>query len=47
MKNCTVRELKPNTPSGRARGIRQITEYVYKLEKKTGKRWTGVLDVYD
>jgi uncharacterized protein RhaS with RHS repeats len=41
-----VRELKPDTPSGRARGARQLAEYVRALERATGQKWTGYLDTY-
>ncbi len=44
---CIVRELKPNTPTGRAKGIRQLLRYIGELELKTGKHWTGYLDSYD
>ncbi len=45
-----IRELKPNTPSGRARGLRQITRYLGELERHYGDppgTWTGYLDFYD
>lgn len=44
-----VRELKPDTPFGRARGQKQLIKYVHKLEKKFDDpigSWTGVLDFY-
>jgi hypothetical protein len=45
-----IRELKPNTPSGRARGARQLARYLGELElkyKDPPGSWTGYLDVYD
>jgi hypothetical protein len=42
-----IGELKPNSPAKRAEGVRQVTRYLYALEKKYGGRWTGYVDVYD
>ena len=41
-----VRELKPDTPSGRASGIRQVERYRQELEEITGEIWQGVVDLY-
>ena len=41
-----VRELKPDTPSGIAKGNSQLAEYVAQLEEQTGDTWTGFLDTY-
>ena len=41
-----VRELKPDTPSGIAKGNSQLAEYVTQLEEQTGDTWTGFLDTY-
>jgi hypothetical protein len=45
-KECLVREYKPNTPSGRYRGRRQLFDYIDRLEKKFGKTWYGYIDYY-
>jgi hypothetical protein len=37
-----IRELKPDTPSGRAKGARQLARYL----KELGPEWTGYLDFY-
>jgi len=50
IKGKTVRELKPNTPSGRSRGVKQLVRYLHALEKHFGDppgSWTGYLDFYD
>ena len=41
-----IRELKPDTPSGRARGAKQLKRYLDILERETGEKWTGYLDTY-
>lgn len=42
----TVRELKPNTASGRAAGAKKIEIYRKELEQTTGQSWEGELDTY-
>ncbi|CAM4076795.1 RHS repeat-associated core domain-containing protein [Flavobacterium branchiophilum] len=44
--NNIVRELKPDTKSGIAKGKKQLAEYVKQLESETNETWTGVLDTY-
>ncbi|WP_420820457.1 hypothetical protein [Schaalia canis] len=41
-----VRELKPDTPSGRSQGKRQLAMYVAELRRTTGEEWTPQLDLY-
>lgn len=41
-----VRELKPDTPSGLARGYKQLLRYKEALERETGQMWTTYLDTY-
>ena len=44
--NRIVRELKPDTPTGIQRGLKQLQGYVDILQKVTGDIWTGFLDLY-
>ena len=49
-KNCLVRELKPDTKSGRCKGNKQLNNYVRILNSEgpdscKGK-WKGILDLY-
>ena len=49
-KNCIVRELKPDTKSGRCKGNKQLNNYVRVLNSEgpdscKGK-WKGILDLY-
>ncbi|GAB2843476.1 hypothetical protein GCM10027024_18160 [Microbacterium insulae] len=44
--NRIVRELKPDTASGIARGYRQLRGYLRALDPDGDQGWTGVLDVY-
>ncbi|WP_255989554.1 RHS repeat-associated core domain-containing protein [Chitinolyticbacter albus] len=44
--NKIVRELKPDTPSGIKKGLKQLDGYVKQLEKETGEKWQGFLDLY-
>jgi len=44
--NNIVRELKPDTPPGIQRGLKQLQKYVDDLEQVTGEIWTGFLDLY-
>jgi RHS repeat-associated protein len=44
--NRIVRELKPNTASGLARGLKQLDRYVDELMTITGEQWVGILDLY-
>lgn len=42
-----VRELKPDTPSGRAQGRRQLNGYLETLNREfPGEPWTGYLDLH-
>ena len=41
-----VRELKPDTPSGIAKGNSRLAKYVVQLEEQTRETWTGFLDTY-
>lgn len=41
-----VRELKPDTPAGMAKGWRQVNGYKEYLEGLTSDTWTAVADVY-
>jgi hypothetical protein len=41
-----IYELKPLTPSGIARGARQIKRYVDAANKNLGDGWTGVVHYY-
>ncbi|MEU0522021.1 polymorphic toxin-type HINT domain-containing protein, partial [Streptosporangium sp. NPDC006007] len=45
-KNRVVRELKSDAPSSIATGRRQLARYVAELERITGKKWNGILDIY-
>jgi hypothetical protein len=47
MNQKMIGELKPNNPAKRAEGVRQVTRYLYALEKKYGGKWTAFVDVYD
>ncbi|MBI1897640.1 MAG: hypothetical protein HYS04_14105 [Acidobacteria bacterium] len=44
--NRIIRELKPDTPTGRLRGARQLQCYKKKLEDKFGGQWSTILDLY-
>lgn len=46
VKNRIVRELKPNTPSGRYRMSKQLARYKAGLEAKSGGKWTAIPDWY-
>jgi hypothetical protein len=50
VKNKIVRELKPDTPSGRARGLKQLTRYIKALKNHPNPDirgdYTGFLDTY-
>lgn len=41
-----VRELKPNTPTGRAQGVRQLARYKQAAEEAWGKTVKAILDLY-
>ncbi|MBX3360286.1 MAG: hypothetical protein KF912_10440 [Phycisphaeraceae bacterium] len=42
-----IYELKPNSPSGRYKGLKQLQRYKEAMEQKTGKKWKTQLDLYD
>jgi len=47
--NRIVRELKPDTPTGRALGVKQANKYARGLEKQHGHppgSWTAIVDLY-
>jgi hypothetical protein len=44
--NRVVRELKSDHPGSMPLGRRKLRVYVAELEKLTGQRWVGILDVY-
>jgi len=41
-----IKELKPDTPSGRAAGPRQLERYRQIAEEKFGGDWTVILETY-
>ena len=49
-KNCIVRELKPDTKSGRCKGNKQLNNYVRVLNSEGPNsckgKWKGILDLY-
>ena len=49
-KNCLVRELKPDTKSGRCKGNKQLNNYVRILNSEVPDsckgKWKGILDLY-
>ena len=49
-KNCIVRELKPDTKSGRCKGNKQLNNYVRILNSEGPNsckgKWKGILDLY-
>jgi len=44
--NKIVRELKPDAPSGRAQGARQLARYIRDLAANGHGNFTGYLDFY-
>ena len=44
--NRIVRELKPNTPTGIDKGLRQLRRYQRELQDVYGGDWTTFLDLY-
>lgn len=45
--NHIIYELKPNSPSGIAKGLQQLDRYISAAEQRFGGTWAGVLKLYD